>query len=132
MIPRTLLKPMLAAFMVTLPLTACASSGGTARPSRDQPITIEELEQELAADLYTVVSRLRPRWMRARGERTLLGQIGVSLIVEGVPWASNLERLREIRVSDVREIRYLSASDATTQYGPDMAGGAVLVFLRGR
>jgi hypothetical protein len=133
MIPSRLYEKTLVVVAVALALTACASSG----PTRDSPptrdldvITQEDIEKELGGDLYVMVSRLRPQWMRSRGDRTFVGPVEVSLIVDGVPWANNLERLREIRTVDVLEVRYLSASDATTQYGPDMAGGAILVFTR--
>jgi hypothetical protein len=38
--------------------------------------------------------------------------------------------LRQVRFGDVREIQYLGGVDATTRYGTDHAGGAILVILR--
>jgi hypothetical protein len=38
--------------------------------------------------------------------------------------------LRNVRVTDIREIRHLSSPEATTRYGTGHAGGVIHVLLR--
>jgi hypothetical protein len=40
------------------------------------------------------------------------------------------EALRQIRIQELEEIRFISATDATTRWGTDHAGGAIEVKLR--
>lgn len=119
--------------LVCVALTAaCAVSTRRAVAPPDQgddPITAEELSQASGDDLYEIVERLRPRWVRARQERTFIGATQVSLIVDGIP-RGYIVRLSEYRPIDVAEIRFLSARDATTRYGVDMSGGAIVLSLR--
>lgn len=112
-------------------MTACASGGaqrGEAAEDRDV-ILRAELEAASALDLYTLIDQRRPRWLTARGERTFESPNTVSVVVDGVQ-RGGLEVLRSIRTVAVEEVRYVNARDATTMYGPDMAGGAILVVLR--
>ena len=51
-------------------------------------------------------------------------------LIDGVRQTGGINRLRGMRVVGIRELRFLSAADATTRFGLDMAGGAILVFRR--
>lgn len=125
-------RSLAAAVLLSATLAGCASGrGGQEGPSRadEDVITTEELEQASDLDLFTLIDRLRPRWLRARQERTFTGETRVAVFVDGVR-RGNAGTLRSIRTVTVEEVRYLNARDATTMYGPDMGGGAILVFTR--
>jgi hypothetical protein len=80
---------------------------------------------------YQAVQRLRPQWLRARGQSNIGGGATVvTLFVDGAPRGQATD-LASIPVSDVGEIRYLSASDATFEFGTIAGnGGALAVRTR--
>jgi hypothetical protein len=105
---------------------ACASgSGGASRPAGATQNRI--VEAELAAlgqvDALQAVNRLRPQWLSSRS-----GAAPV-LYVDGQR-RSNLQELGTVRASEVEQMEYMSASDASTRYGTGHTGGAVLVTMR--
>ena len=109
----------------------CASGGGSGSERADPDvITLEELEADPTRDLLTTVERLRPRWMRPRTSRTFVSETRVSVIIDGVRQQGGLDALRHYLASQALELRYMSAADATTRFGVDMAGGAIVVSLR--
>ena len=118
-----------------LVLGGCASSaedGGASRSpgSVTDRITMEELERHHGQDVLQAVRSLRPRWLIVRTGRTFVSGTPISIIVDGLPRGGGVDLLRDIQVGDVSEIHYLSSSDATTMFGVDMAGGAILVYTR--
>lgn len=114
-----------------LVLAACATSvGGSARGARNV-ITAQEIATTTAQDAYDVIARLRPRWLQSRGAASIrdpapqLPVVYVDRIRMG-----GLEVLRTLNITDILELRYYSASDATTRYGTDHAGGVIEVYTR--
>jgi hypothetical protein len=129
--PLRVLSTWTAAAFLAVGTVACASSGGTpgaARANLDV-ITTEELQADANMDLLTLIQRIRPRWLQTRGSMSFGGGAGVRAVVDGVP-RGGAGDLRGIRALDVAEVRYMNASDATTRFGLDMTGGAVLVTMR--
>ena len=122
------------AFAVTvalaLGLTGCASGGGSgdggSRRGSTTHITAEELAGLEQFDAYQAVERLRPNWLRTRGGSA------AQVIVDGSRQNGGLELLRTFRVSEIQDLRYLSARDATTRFGTGFDGGAILVTTRRR
>jgi len=99
-------------------------------------ISLEEIEQVRGevTDAYQIVQRLRPQFFRARGSSSLGNAAsgdykGPRVIVDGSP-RGEVDALRQITAIAVKEIRYLSAGDATTQYGTGYDGGAIVVSTR--
>ncbi len=114
---------------LALGLAGCASSGGGgssrvpgARPDRIVRAELAALEGSL--DAYQAVSRLRPGWLRARGATA-----GPVLYIDGAR-QPGLEDLRNLRVADLEQLDYMSASDATTRFGTGHVGGAILTTSR--
>lgn len=122
---------LLLSVLLAVGLTACASSGssGPRRGSRDR-ITIEELEEWASQDLFTLVQRVRPSWMQVRAPVTSNGRPTIAVIVDGVRQAGSLEVLRSYRASEIEEVSYMNARDATTRYGTDMTAGAIVVVTK--
>jgi hypothetical protein len=78
-----------------------------------------------------VIHRLRPRWLATRGQISLQDpRAGYAVVyVDGIRFGE-LETLRSIPTGDIKEIRYQTASEATTWRGTGHAGGAILVSTR--
>ena len=126
-IPR-LLVPSLA---LALGLTGCASAGGGggeegAPRGTANRIIFEELEPIQQLDAYDAVRRLRPMWLRSRGGSS------PQVLIDGNRQPGGMEALRSIRSSEIQEMRFMSASDATTRFGTGFDGGAILVTTRRR
>jgi hypothetical protein len=121
------------------PLSAQAGADQKPAKIKRQPnlISLEEIEQvrNEATNAYDIVKRLRPQFLRGRGANSFGNAAGGSsmatpkLVVDGSP-VGDISMLNQIPASNVREIRYLSSSDATTQFGTGYDGGAVVVMTR--
>ena len=121
----------LAGAVLLIVLGACASAGqGGARRGSGDILTAEEVAPWGAQDLYVVVQRLRPKWLQVREAVTTQGRMPMSIIMDGTRQEGSLDLLRNIRASDVEEVRYLNSRDATTQYGLSMMSGALIITTR--
>ena len=112
--------------------TACASKGSTAatQPRIDRNvITEEQIAATKAVDAYTVVRAARPAWLLGRSAGASGRQVTPVVYVDGNR-VGGVSQLRQYNAGTVREMRYLSGDDATTQFGTGNAAGAILVFLR--
>jgi len=112
-------------------LIACSSSGRSAgdRPNRSTNVLYEEeILQTNAFNVYELISKLRPRWLYGRGPKSLYNTVAnVPMVyVNGVRHGT-VESLYNLHISNISEIKYLNASDATTRFGPDHTSGAILV-----
>ena len=81
--------------------------------------------------VYDLLSHLRPEYLHSRGSNSLRNLAPPTAIVylDGVKFGS-IESLRSMSGESVAQIQYLSASDATTRYGTDHTGGAILITTR--
>jgi len=111
-------------------LAACAS-GGSGPAGRRDVITYEQIQNVNVSTAMEVIERLRPEYVRGRGRTSFDGpdtQLPV-VYVDGVR-AGGVDALRNISAHDVREIRYVNATDATTRYGTGHTGGVIEVRIR--
>ena len=143
--------------LMAILLSACASAPKPADVSAAnrpplKPITQKGranliTEDEIAAlggsvqTAYGVVQRLRPAMLRARTGQTSSpdasngvgssdpATVEVSVYLNGQR-LGGLSALEQITVRQIREIRYLSANDATTLLGTGNTGGAIQVIER--
>jgi hypothetical protein len=114
--------------LLVLLLGACASAGGGAEGTRNV-LSQAEIEDVELAWTYEAVLRLRPEWLRTRGHRSMTQTetVGAIVYLDGVR-LGGLNALRSVRTADVREIRYLTASEATTRFGTGVSGGVIHVL----
>ena len=124
---------MLAAFALMIGLAGCASgsggsgsSGSSGSSSGPNRLTAADLVNQQELDLYDAIRQLRGRGLTSRGRGT------PRVVVDGSPRQSGIDELRSLRVSDVQEIEFLSASNATTRFGTGYDAGAILVTTRRR
>ena len=120
---------LLTLLVATAAVTACGSPRApSATPRNADVITAEELERANIGNAYHAIERLRPRFLRVRGPSSVANASADRVIV----YVDNtrmgyVDVLREIQADDIREIRYLSASDATSRFGTGHTAGAILV-----
>lgn len=116
-------------FVLTLVAAlACASSGTAGTAVRRDPnlITEQEIATSAESNLYDVVSRLRPMFLKTRGRSTISsgGSEYASVFLDG-QYFGELGSLRNIVATQIHEIRYLSGPDAVSRYGMRYGSGAV-------
>lgn len=117
--------------VVALVGSACASGGtGTAGANRNV-LTQEELAASVFDTAYEAVERSRPEWLRSRGATSLMhGTAEYVVVYMDHARLGEMATLRNVRVTDIREIRYLSGPEATTRYGTGHSGGVIHVLLK--
>jgi hypothetical protein len=117
-----------------------ASSGTAAAPAGQRGnanlITQSEIAAANLETIYEVIERLRPNMLRTRGQ---MGRISGATATESGASSSSikvyhngtnigdLSMLRTIQASSVRQVQFLSSSDATTRFGTGHDAGAILV-----
>jgi hypothetical protein len=133
------MKWLAAALLVITAVPALAQDPDPKKPKvKRQPnvISFEEIEliRPEVTNAYEIIQRLRPNYLRGRGPSTFGNSAGAitpvpQVVVDGAP-RGDLSTLRQMPAMTIREIRYLNASDASTQYGTGYDGGAILLFTR--
>ncbi len=111
-------------------LAACASGRRIPTPEPDRnAITAEEVAASPAATVRDLIRQLRPTWLRSHGPgsmRNTAPELPVVYIDRVRTNDPNI--LDRLSPQIVREIRFLNGRDATTAYGFDHGGGAILIF----
>jgi hypothetical protein len=108
--------------------TPGTSSATTQRRSNDV-ISTEELATVAHYDLYAAINQLRPAYLVTRGVSSLgVGTAPevVQVYVDGVR-KGDLQVLHQINAIDVKEVRHLSATEATQRFGTGNTLGAIVV-----
>lgn len=121
-------RVLLLVLLVLVP-GACASAGGGGGGGNSDVLTAEQLGEMSANTLMDAIRRVRPAWLRARGGARGSGE-PIEVYVDGVRMPEGLDALQRIQAQDVLEVRRLSASDATTQFGTGHGSGAIVVRTR--
>jgi hypothetical protein len=114
-------------------LIGCVHRGATSPERGDRyVITAAELERVPEFNLYDVVARLRPHFLRSR---TIVADgrpaiTPVHLYVDG-ELMDSIDDLRRVPPSHVREVRFYEPQIANTRFaGSNNAGGVVAVLLK--
>jgi hypothetical protein len=101
---------------------------------RDRTIlTAEEIEGSRSAGwtAWDLIAKLRPEYLRSRGPSSLrsLAPVTAVVYVDEMRFGE-LDALRTMSVDQIARIQYLNASDATTRFGTDHFGGAILITTK--
>ena len=131
--PLVQLSAAMAIVAVSFLAGACASQGEGDGPRRNQDvITAEELAPYSTYTALEAIRRLRPRWLQVRGSSSSsLGPAEPVVVIDGTRFGP-ASALAGYAVTAIESVRFMSASDATTRYGTDFAGGAIVVTTRRR
>lgn len=114
---------------------ACASNPepgeGGSNPER---ITREEIASvEGARNLYDVVQRLRPRWLRVRGGDRSFGLATNIVVFQDQTYLGDIDSLRQLAPEAAVELRWLdgtTASATLSGLGSQHVAGAIIVSTR--
>ncbi|MGD8277910.1 MAG: hypothetical protein PVH00_07780 [Gemmatimonadota bacterium] len=115
---------------LVLVLASCSwkNSGSRTTSRNSNLISSDEIAAVNAATATDIIRQLRPNWLRARGP------VSTSRAVPELPvvYVDNVRTgdtssLDRIPSHNIAEIRFLVGRDATTMYGMDHGGGAILV-----
>lgn len=124
------------ALALSLASAACSSTGSTsgerARINRNSNLITEaELADVTQQNVFDVVRRLRPTWLRIRGRGTVSidRESTIPVYLDGILRGST-RLLGRLRPSEVREIRYVDPNDAAIRYGSTHRDGAIMVTLK--
>lgn len=117
---------VLLAFGLSTALAACATGGGgSSAPRRNSNrITAEELAETSTLSALDAIRRLRPQWLQGNRSR--------AVIVHDGNRVGDQSYLGSISASTLGEMRFMSASDATMQYGTGFPNGAIVLTSRSR
>jgi hypothetical protein len=122
-------KSSVSIIALALVMASCSSAGtGSAASRTSNVVTAEELVEVDYLSALEAVRRLRPNWLRVRGQATFNRQAsaGIRLYVDGRRRRDIFE-LENIPAADIRGMRFLTSREATTRYGTDHGDGAILV-----
>jgi len=91
----------------------------------------EEFSNTTAVDGLALVMEYRPNWLHSRGAVSIMNPNAgdLQVYINGVH-AGDLNRLREVTVMAIRELRFLSAAEAQQRHGVGNAGGAIEVLIK--
>lgn len=124
---------MLALFLSAPLAVGCVSSGGASKPDAGTDrnlITREQLQSMPSTTARDAINRLHRDWLRGRGG-TIQGQTGrvyPKVFVDSRPYGE-INVLYGFGIETVEEIRFISASDATTRFGTGYPGGIINIIM---
>ena len=118
---------MLLSFALMIGFAGCASgSGGGGSRSSSNRLVAADMANQQELDLYQAIRQLRGRWLTSRGRGT------PRVHVDGGARQGGAQELQNIRVSEVQEVEFMGAADATLRFGTGYEAGAILVTTRRR
>jgi hypothetical protein len=109
---------------------ACASATTTGRPARNTSvITREEIAAAHVYNAYDAVQTLRPGFFHSHGPTTLSGtDSGLPQVYLNHQLYGDIDSLKQLEVSAIREIHYYNAPEASNRFGMGNASGAIEVI----
>lgn len=125
---------MMAFVLVLVPLWGCATGSSSSQrgpgTSRNT-ITREQLAEMPSITALQAIERLHRDWLRGRAGtvRTESGRTTAQVFLDGRPYGG-LEVLSQFNTANIEEIRFISASDATTRYGTGYPSGIIEIINR--
>lgn len=89
--------------------------------------------RSIGATAYDLLAQLRPEYLRNRGSVSIRDNVQATAVVyvDGTKFGA-LDALRSVSAEHIFRVDYLSASDATTRFGTDHTGGAILITSKTR
>lgn len=119
------------------PAASAAAAPASARVARGSTNVIVNSEIEAAgADIrnaYELVERLRPTMLRPRGvssSSNAEGSVSGIVVYSEDVRLGDVQQLKTVMRATVYEIRYISATDATTRWGTGHANGVIQIRLK--
>jgi hypothetical protein len=120
--------PALVLALALAVVAGCATTDGRPR-TNPNVITLEEIQETNAANLFEVVQQLRPRWLEARAARSTYGTVSI-MVYEGQSRLGDVQVLRQLPVNMAYRMRYLDGAQATSTLpgiGSGHVAGAIII-----
>lgn len=128
------------AALVMVITSACASgssSGGQRMSTTRDVITQEEIAARAAdaSTAFQIIQKLRPQMLTGRGytmstpNDPTADQMVPKVYVDNVMFGE-MSSLNNVAATQVLEVRFISARDATTRWGTGHVGGVILVSTK--
>lgn len=116
------------AAVLLVALAACGPPAGAGPMPRSNArlITQEEIQQATASNLHDLIQQLRPGWIQQRASGP---EYGYPTVYVGSQAYGGIERLREITLSNVAEVRFLDPIEATSRFGRGVPFGVIQVTV---
>jgi len=123
--------------VLSLSVGTLAGRSPLAAQRRSNVLTTEEIQRANVATAYEAVQTLRPRWLQgprelsrmpARGDESHLSP-GISVYINEVS-VGGVDYLKDIAAATVLELRWLSAFEAASRFGPTEGQAAIVVTLK--
>ncbi len=120
---------LLAAMLIVLGCSPATQEGFDEPLSRADVITRRQIEEANVRTAFEVIYKLQPSWLQTRVRSARFTVDPIRVYVDDTN-RGDVEVLRSLYVDDIREMRHLEASEATTRFGTGHTSGAILVFTR--
>jgi len=119
-------------YLFALAAALGCASGGTAATGTDRNVISEtELQSVPASNLYELIEKVRPNFLRSRGQASINlpgGEYAV-VYVDGRSYG-DLASLRSLIPNQVSQVRYYDATTAASRFGMISATGVIDVTSR--
>lgn len=113
-------------------LSACATGGGPRGGAGHDPntITAAEVESSHESNAYDVVRSIRPNMLTTRGQSTFINSDpGIVVFLNGTQYG-DVQSLRRINASDIDQIHFYSAAEASVRHGTGYPEGVIEVTTK--
>ena len=114
-------------------VVACASGGASSSaPRTDRNVIAEtELATVPTGNLYEAIERLRPNFLRSRGQSSINSPGGeyAAVYMDGRPYG-DLASLRQIVTAQVETVHYYDAPSAQQKFGMISGTGVIEVISK--
>ncbi len=116
--------------LVAAVFLACAPPASIERPARNpNVITKDEILASHVFSAYEAINLLRPNYLRSHGPTTISGgDTGYPKVYLNHILYGNIDSLRAMDVSSIREIRYYNGAEASSKFGMNNVSGAIEVI----
>src|SRR5687767_2336792 len=130
-----MIRLVLAAAIVVA-AAACSSAQNPSDAPRlrnSSVLLVDEIEASRAPGwtAHDLITTLRPQFLRSRGVSSLraTAPTTATVYVDGMRFGE-IESLRSLPALQILRVEYINASDATTRFGTDHVGGAILISTK--
>ena len=109
---------------------ACVATTPTTRPLntvRREVITAAEIVAARVTDVYQAVAQLRPEFLNRRSVDPIASRQGAIAVYLNEMPIGNEEALRTIPLDEVRQIRFMTRTQAEFRYGRSFPRGVIVV-----
>lgn len=117
--------------VLALILAGCGSTGDAVRlPSARELLTADEISRTSALTAYEAIRIRRPAYLRMKGPKTTdpatRSTMYPAVYLNGV-YYGDVESLKSLYVSDIRDISYIDPQEATIMFGSGHVAGVIMV-----